>query len=1051
MAVSKTAQHLCVTVFALLLSIFAETAVGAVPVHIVKADLRPAIRGAIDSPVQFAVPVPFQASISGAGSWSSANGRATWRYAVSIPTAVSLSFHAIQSFLPQSATLIVRGPRTSTSYRERDLHGGELWSRIHPGDALQFELTMAAADRDKVRLSIVSLQAGYRSLGPGVRDHPYYTLLKAQEAAVSGNAACVTNYECEITAGNTPPGSATVALVIGNEFQCSGSLINDVPGDNTPYLLTARHCETGTLGGGDPSAASAVTVYWDATTSCGAGLGSIYDPGIPIQTGAETILEQQDAWLIELNANPVVADAQFAGFDATGGAVQGGYTIHHAEGYDKQFTQWFGESIAIQQSGVLGTTYVSNFWETVNQLGNVGPGASGSGLFDQNNHLVGSLSLGRASSDPSGYGSCPVSNPPAPNGTNGVADFTSLAAVWNSTADTTTSTGSTTLKSVLDPGNTGTRVVASAPVVNIALTSSDSEPPAGQPLQLFWSTTPSATQCTASGGLSGDGWSGTLAPSGTHSVTETSAGSVTYGLSCTYAAGRVAKTSVSVVWTGPIPDLTLNVPQVVWTTQPATLSWTSNLTPCSISGGALALAGLAASGSTTTTQGTPGDVTYTLTCGPASDQGAISKTVSYVTPSLVLEETGSDRILGQPFTLSWQTAANECVPSGGAPDDGWANTAFFNTTNAPTSRFAPKVTTLGTYTYTLTCSSGSLSVQQSVTATFEQNAPYTTASLAPTKVTFSNSPSDYATLSWNSNASTCVINSGLSYSLADPLMIPYQAQGSAILAPDAPGSYTISVSCAEPGNNPTTVSSTPINLTVLPPPPPTETFSISPASVVQGQPFTVSWSSTNATYCEATGGVPGSGWATNGAFALPSTSQFIYTPGGPGQVGTFTFGITCESIAAGTVAPTSAQAMLTVQALSATLKSNITSLSVGSAFTLTWSSSGATDCTASGGGADGSPWSGTVATSGTLTQTATQSGTFTYTLACSANSFTATPQQVAINVAATSSSGGGGTGSTSTGGKGGGGALGMLDVAALGALLALQRAFRRPPRGRRIA
>ena len=72
-------------------------------------------------------------------------------------------------------------------------------------------------------------------------------------------------------------------------------------------------------------------------------------------------MEQQDAWLIELDVNPVVSDAQFAGFNAAGGAVQGGYTIHHAEGYDKQFTGWFGQAAAVQ-SDVLGTTYVSNSW-----------------------------------------------------------------------------------------------------------------------------------------------------------------------------------------------------------------------------------------------------------------------------------------------------------------------------------------------------------------------------------------------------------------------------------------------------------------------------------------------------------------------------------------------------------------------------------------------------------------------------------------------------------------------------------------------------------------
>src|SRR6185312_5953039 len=232
---------------------------------------------------------------------------------------------------------------------------------------------------------------------------------------------------------------------------------------------TGRHCETGQLGGGNPGAASTVTVYWDATAACGASLGSLYDPGIPLQSGAQTVIEQQDAWLIELDDNPVVSDAQFAGLDASGAAVQGGYTVHHAEGFDKQFTAWFGHAAAVQESDVLG-----------------------SGLFDQNNHLVGILTLGRTTTDPSGYGSCPIAPPPSPNGANGIADFTSLAAVWSSTADTTSTTGPRTIKSILDPANTGTLIVPSMPAAPISLSAAPTALETGQASQLTWSV-PNAT------------------------------------------------------------------------------------------------------------------------------------------------------------------------------------------------------------------------------------------------------------------------------------------------------------------------------------------------------------------------------------------------------------------------------------------------------------------------------------------------------------------------------------------------------------------------------
>jgi lysyl endopeptidase len=515
---------------------------------VVRANLERLIRAAADSPVQFAVPVPHTASTATSGSWSVSGGQATWRYAVQVPTAVSLSFHALARSLPESATLLVSGGQTTTSYRASDLRQGELWSRIHAGDTLELTLTVAAADLAKVDLRIVGLQAGYRAIGPGATDHPLYTGL-TPVGSPADNASCVSNYQCEVTAGNSTPAAATVALVVENLYQCTGTLINDVPGDNTPYVLTARHCETGKLGGGNPAAAAGVTVYWNATSPCGTPLGSIYDGRLPAQTGARTVVEQQDAWLIELDSNPMFADAQFAGFDAAGGALQGGYTIHQAQGRDKQLVSWFGPAYLLEERDALGTAYLSNFLETVNQSGNIGPGASGSGLFDADNHLVGALALGRKSSDASGYGACPVTPAPTPNGSNGVADFTSLAAVWSSTADTTSSTGSATLKSVLDPGATGSLAVPGKPVELVAFSAAPPPAPhitfspvsvsAGQSFTAGWSAT-NAANCTLTGGIPGGAWgNGAQSFPPTGSLTESGpAGHYTFGLICQSVAAN---------------------------------------------------------------------------------------------------------------------------------------------------------------------------------------------------------------------------------------------------------------------------------------------------------------------------------------------------------------------------------------------------------------------------------------------------------------------------------------------------------------------------------
>ena len=224
-----------------------------------------------------------------------------------------MSFHALNIALPPSAVLTVSGARASFRYTARDVSRNGLWGRPTPGDSLSFSLSVDSSEANRVHLEIESLQAGYRALGGGVPDHPHYRTIKA--AATSG---CAENYSCHITTVNQGPAHATVALIIGDLYQCTGTLINDTRGDGAPYVLTARHCERGQLGGGDPDAAENISVYWDAVTPCGTSLGSIYDGGAIAQTGATTVLEQQDSWLIRLDSPPAAADAFYAGWDASG-------------------------------------------------------------------------------------------------------------------------------------------------------------------------------------------------------------------------------------------------------------------------------------------------------------------------------------------------------------------------------------------------------------------------------------------------------------------------------------------------------------------------------------------------------------------------------------------------------------------------------------------------------------------------------------------------------------------------------------------------------------
>src|SRR5215472_7473189 len=116
-------SRVALAALATVLSIYTAAACAApsVAAVVVRTNLEPLIRAAAGAPAQFAVPVPHTASTAGSGTWSVAGGRATWHYAVQVPTAVSLSFHALVQSFPASATLLVSGGRSATSYGADEL------------------------------------------------------------------------------------------------------------------------------------------------------------------------------------------------------------------------------------------------------------------------------------------------------------------------------------------------------------------------------------------------------------------------------------------------------------------------------------------------------------------------------------------------------------------------------------------------------------------------------------------------------------------------------------------------------------------------------------------------------------------------------------------------------------------------------------------------------------------------------------------------------------------------------------------------------------------
>jgi hypothetical protein len=223
---------------------------------------------------------------------------------------------------------------------------------------------------------------------------------------------------------------------------------------------------------------------------------------------------------------------------------------------------------------------------------------------------------------------------------------------------------------------------------------------------LTWSTV-EATSCTASGS-----WptSGAIATSGSQTVTITTAGTNTYTLVCTNAAGASSTNSVTLTDAPPVaPTLALSTSSIVLG-QPTSITWASvGATSCSASGSWSGT--LPVIGSQTVTPAAGGTDTYSLTCTNALGTSAASTASLTVAPPPApptLTLASSSIAAGASTTITWSAVnATACTASGS-----WSGTLATSGTQTVTP------TAAGTDTYTLACAnSAGTSAAASVTLT----------------------------------------------------------------------------------------------------------------------------------------------------------------------------------------------------------------------------------------------------------------------------------------------------------------------------------------------
>ena len=159
-------------------------------------------------------------------------------------------------------------------------------------------------------------------------------------------------------------------------------------------------------------------------------------------------------------------------------------------------------------------------------------------------------------------------------------------------------------------------------------------------------------------------------------------------------------------------------------------------------------------------------------------------------------------------------------------------------------------------------------------------------------------------------------------------------------------------------------------------------MSLAANAVALGGSTTLTWSTVEATGCTASGS-----WPTTGAIATSGSQTVTIT-----TIGTNTYTLVCTNAAG--ASSTNYVTLTDASPASPTLALSPSAIVLGQSTRITWSSVGATSCSASGG------WSGTLPTSGSQTVTPAAGGTEAFSLSCANALGTSAASTASLTVAA---------------------------------------------------
>ena len=193
-----------------------------------------------DVPYRFGAPIDVQYDLNNSGTWETlADGSKIWRLHIVSEGAYSLNLLFDEFWLPEGGQLFlynadrswVIGAFTSANNKEHR----EFSTAPTKGDEVTLEYFQPAPVAETAVIKISRVVHAYQNL---------FDIGGVNEIFNFGDAgSCNNNVNCPVGAGWEDQIRSVAMILTGGGFRiCSGSMVNNVRRNGTPYFLTANHC-----------------------------------------------------------------------------------------------------------------------------------------------------------------------------------------------------------------------------------------------------------------------------------------------------------------------------------------------------------------------------------------------------------------------------------------------------------------------------------------------------------------------------------------------------------------------------------------------------------------------------------------------------------------------------------------------------------------------------------------------------------------------------------------------------------------------------------------